>query len=121
MFCPTVCHFEEEELVEGDQKAVHYNSGRCQLSECRERTMHRVVMTTPCPELNCPESEQVTLTNRCCKVCRGHDFCAEGHGCVEHSDCINLEAGACCSCKGGFRPLRDDNAYCEGTQRILIE
>lgn len=33
--------------------------------------MHRVVMTTPCPELNCPESEQVNLTDRCCKVCRG--------------------------------------------------
>uniref|UniRef100_A0A673ZXY5 Neural EGFL like 2 n=1 Tax=Salmo trutta TaxID=8032 RepID=A0A673ZXY5_SALTR len=49
----------------------------------------------------------------CCKVCRGHDFCAEGHSCVEHSDCINLEAGARCSCKDGFRPLRDDNAYCE--------
>ncbi|XP_014004287.1 protein kinase C-binding protein NELL2 [Salmo salar] len=113
MECQPVCHFGEEELVEGDQKAVHYNSGRCQLSECRERTMHRVVMTSPCPELNCPESEQITLTDRCCKVCRGHDFCAEGHGCVEHSDCINLEAGACCSCKDGFRPLRDDNAYCE--------
>uniref|UniRef100_A0AAY4EA30 Uncharacterized protein n=1 Tax=Denticeps clupeoides TaxID=299321 RepID=A0AAY4EA30_9TELE len=43
----------------------------------------------------------------------GHDFCAEGNGCMEHSDCINLEAAACCSCKDGFRPLRDDNAYCE--------
>uniref|UniRef100_A0A8D3DGW6 Neural EGFL like 2 n=1 Tax=Scophthalmus maximus TaxID=52904 RepID=A0A8D3DGW6_SCOMX len=44
---------------------------------------------------------------------RGHDFCSEGHGCVEHSDCVNLEAGDCCVCKDGFRPLRDDNAYCE--------
>uniref|UniRef100_A0A8C6Q8A4 Neural EGFL like 2 n=1 Tax=Nothobranchius furzeri TaxID=105023 RepID=A0A8C6Q8A4_NOTFU len=42
-----------------------------------------------------------------------HDFCSEGHGCVEHSDCVNLEAGDCCVCKDGFRPLRDDNAYCE--------
>ncbi|KAK6318415.1 hypothetical protein J4Q44_G00117060 [Coregonus suidteri] len=113
MACQPVCLFKKEELVEGDQKAVRDNSGRCQLSECRDTTMHQVVVTTPCPELNCPESEQVNLTDRCCKVCRGHDFCAEGHGCVDHSDCINLEAGARCSCKDGFHPLRDDNAYCE--------
>lgn len=33
---------------------------------------------------------------------------------MEHSDCVNLEAGGCCVCRDGFRPLRDDNAYCEG-------
>uniref|UniRef100_A0A671YP88 Neural EGFL like 2 n=1 Tax=Sparus aurata TaxID=8175 RepID=A0A671YP88_SPAAU len=43
----------------------------------------------------------------------GHDFCSEGHSCMEHSDCVNLEAGDCCVCKDGFRPLRDDNSYCE--------
>uniref|UniRef100_A0A669F2M6 Neural EGFL like 2 n=1 Tax=Oreochromis niloticus TaxID=8128 RepID=A0A669F2M6_ORENI len=43
----------------------------------------------------------------------GHDFCSEGNGCMENSDCVNLEAGDCCVCKDGFRPLRDDNAYCE--------
>uniref|UniRef100_A0AAY4EVN9 Protein kinase C-binding protein NELL2 n=1 Tax=Denticeps clupeoides TaxID=299321 RepID=A0AAY4EVN9_9TELE len=69
----------------------------------------------PCPELNCPELEQISLTDRCCKVCRGHDFCAEGSSqiCVENSECVNLEAGACCSCKDGFRSLRDDSAYCQ--------
>lgn len=46
----------------------------------------------------------------------GHDFCAEGHSrnCVENSDCINLEAGAFCSCKEGYHALRDDSAYCQG-------
>uniref|UniRef100_A0A6Q2YTR0 NEL-like protein 2 n=1 Tax=Esox lucius TaxID=8010 RepID=A0A6Q2YTR0_ESOLU len=103
--------------------APSYVKGAC-CKECQQhlplsfsdpdkRTMHRVVATTPCPELNCPESEQVTLDDRCCKVCRGHDFCGEGHSCVEHSDCVNLEARACCTCKDGFRPLREDNAYCE--------
>uniref|UniRef100_A0A6Q2YQE5 Neural EGFL like 2 n=1 Tax=Esox lucius TaxID=8010 RepID=A0A6Q2YQE5_ESOLU len=111
--CQPVCLFRTEVLVEGDLKAMHDISGRCQMYECKERTMHRVVATTPCPELNCPESEQVTLDDRCCKVCRGHDFCGEGHSCVEHSDCVNLEARACCTCKDGFRPLREDNAYCE--------
>ncbi|KAI9519722.1 Protein kinase C-binding protein nell2 [Dissostichus eleginoides] len=111
--CQPVCLFGGREMVEGDQKAVRDSSGRCLLFECRDRTMHRVVPSEPCPELNCAESEQITLNGRCCKVCRGHDFCLEGHGCVEHSDCVNLEAGDCCVCKDGFRPLRDDNAYCE--------
>uniref|UniRef100_A0A8C4HEA6 Neural EGFL like 2a n=1 Tax=Dicentrarchus labrax TaxID=13489 RepID=A0A8C4HEA6_DICLA len=111
--CQPVCLFGGRELVEGDQKAVRDSSGRCLLFECRDRTMHRVVPSEPCPELNCAESEQIALSDRCCKVCRGHDFCSEGHGCVEHSDCVNLEAGDCCVCKDGFRPLRDDNAYCE--------
>uniref|UniRef100_A0A8B9JZ74 Neural EGFL like 2 n=1 Tax=Astyanax mexicanus TaxID=7994 RepID=A0A8B9JZ74_ASTMX len=44
---------------------------------------------------------------------KGHDFCAEGNTCMEHSDCVNLDAGASCSCKEGFRSLRPDNAYCE--------
>ncbi|KAM3870175.1 protein kinase C-binding protein NELL2a [Diretmus argenteus] len=111
--CQPVCLFGGRELVEGGQKAVRDSSGRCLLFECRDRTMHQVVFNEPCPECNCPESEQITLTDRCCKVCRGHDFCSEGHGCVEHSDCVNLEAGDYCVCKDGFRPLRDDNAYCE--------
>uniref|UniRef100_A0AAY4EA35 Neural EGFL like 2 n=1 Tax=Denticeps clupeoides TaxID=299321 RepID=A0AAY4EA35_9TELE len=110
--CKPVCVFSGRELVEGDMKAVRDSSGKCLLFQCRDRSMHRVVSGS-CPELHCPESEQIALTDRCCKVCRGHDFCAEGNGCMEHSDCINLEAAACCSCKDGFRPLRDDNAYCE--------
>ncbi|XP_073328548.1 protein kinase C-binding protein NELL2a isoform X1 [Pagrus major] len=111
--CQPICLFGGRELVEGDQKAVRDSAGRCLLFECRDRTMHRVVPSEPCPELNCAESEQIALSDRCCKVCRGHDFCSEGHGCMEHSDCVNLEAGDCCVCKDGFRPLRDDNAYCE--------
>uniref|UniRef100_A0A8C9VD34 Neural EGFL like 2 n=1 Tax=Scleropages formosus TaxID=113540 RepID=A0A8C9VD34_SCLFO len=43
----------------------------------------------------------------------GHDFCAEGHCCAEHSECISLETGPRCRCRDGFRSLRDDEAYCE--------
>uniref|UniRef100_A0A8C7IZB9 Neural EGFL like 2 n=1 Tax=Oncorhynchus kisutch TaxID=8019 RepID=A0A8C7IZB9_ONCKI len=134
-------------------KGVVYREDESWTDGCRNCTC-TVGYVCVCVCLNCPESEQVNLTDRCCKVCRGmgkhtlliskslqeslqqqkntwtqsersalcvtsdlcalgHDFCAEGHGCVEHSDCINLEAGARCSCKDGFRPLRDDNAYCE--------
>ncbi|XP_017554880.1 protein kinase C-binding protein NELL2 [Pygocentrus nattereri] len=111
--CQPMCLFTGQELVEGDRRAVHHPSGLCLLYECKGHTMHKVQNSGDCPELNCPEAEQVTVTDRCCKVCRGHDFCAEGNTCMEHSDCLNLEAGASCSCKEGFRPLRSDNAYCE--------
>ncbi|XP_018585658.2 protein kinase C-binding protein NELL2-like [Scleropages formosus] len=110
--CQPVCLFGGRAYVEGDRKAVHHPSGMCSLFECRDRKMNRVE-PPGCPELNCLESEQMTLTDRCCRVCPGHDFCSEGHGCAEHSDCVNLEAGACCGCKDGFRPLRADEAYCE--------
>lgn len=33
---------------------------------------------------------------------------------MEHSVCQNLEDRAVCSCRDGFRALREDNAYCEG-------
>ncbi|XP_062857994.1 protein kinase C-binding protein NELL2a [Trichomycterus rosablanca] len=109
--CQPMCMLSGQELVEGDRRAVHHPSGVCTLFECRDHTLHRVQQE--CPELNCAETQQVTLTDRCCTVCRGHDFCAERNTCMEHSDCLNLEAGASCVCKEGFRPLRPDNAYCE--------
>ncbi len=50
---------------------------------------------------------------------KGHDFCAEENTCAENSACVNLDAGASCSCKNGFRPLREDSAYCEGEPSII--
>ncbi|XP_041934937.1 protein kinase C-binding protein NELL2 isoform X2 [Alosa sapidissima] len=112
--CQPVCLFRGRVYVEGERKSVRDVAGNCLLFECQDRSMRRVE-NAACPELNCPKSEQITLTDRCCKVCRGHDFCVEGHSqsCVENSDCINLEAGACCSCRDGYRALRDDSAYCQ--------
>ncbi|XP_064175652.1 protein kinase C-binding protein NELL2-like isoform X3 [Anguilla rostrata] len=110
--CQSVCPFGGRAFAEGEAEAARDSSGKCQLLRCRNGTMHPVE-DSPCPELNCPESEQIALPDRCCKVCRGHDFCAEGNACVEHSDCVSREAGASCSCKDGFRPLRDDSAYCQ--------
>uniref|UniRef100_A0A4W4HQ48 Neural EGFL like 2 n=1 Tax=Electrophorus electricus TaxID=8005 RepID=A0A4W4HQ48_ELEEL len=114
--CQPVCLFRGRVYVEGDRKSVHDSTGNCLLFECRDRSMRRVeIESTPCPELNCPESEQITLTDRCCRVCRGHDFCVESHlrKCVENSQCVNLEAGAYCSCNNGYRAVRDDSAYCQ--------
>uniref|UniRef100_A0A8C7MWP4 Neural EGFL like 2b n=1 Tax=Oncorhynchus kisutch TaxID=8019 RepID=A0A8C7MWP4_ONCKI len=106
--CQPVCLFRGRVYVEGDLKSVRDSSGNCLLFECQR------VENAPCPELTCPESDHITLTDRCCKVCRGHHFCVEGHSpsCVENSECVNLEAGSCCSCKDGYRALRDDSAYC---------
>lgn len=33
---------------------------------------------------------------------------------MENSVCRNLNDRAVCSCRDGFRALREDNAYCEG-------
>lgn len=44
----------------------------------------------------------------------GHDFCSEGHKCLENSFCRNVEGKAVCSCRDGFQALRDDSVYCEG-------
>ncbi|KAL0963113.1 hypothetical protein UPYG_G00349860 [Umbra pygmaea] len=112
--CQPVCLFRGRVYVESDVKSVRDSMGNCLLFECRDRRMKRVE-NVACPDLTCPESEQITLTDQCCKVCRGHDFCMEGQSlsCVENSECVNLEAGACCACKDGYRALRDDSAYCE--------
>lgn len=36
---------------------------------------------------------------------------------MENSVCRNLNDRAVCSCRDGFRALREDNAYCEGNPR----
>lgn len=48
----------------------HSSWGLC-LCPSQDRTMHRLVPGEPCPELDCAESEQIVLNDRCCKVCRG--------------------------------------------------
>ncbi|RXN01372.1 hypothetical protein EOD39_6988 [Acipenser ruthenus] len=110
--CQPMCIFSGRVYLDEERQAMFTSSGVCLLHECRDRTMRRITYPS-CPELNCATSQQITLGNSCCKVCKGYDFCADGHRCMDHSECVNLEAGACCSCKDGFRALREDNAYCE--------
>ncbi|XP_041113955.1 protein kinase C-binding protein NELL2-like isoform X1 [Polyodon spathula] len=110
--CQPMCIFTGRVYLDEERQAKFTSSGVCLLHECRDRTMRRVTYPS-CPELNCAPSQQITLGNSCCKVCKGYDFCADGHSCMDHSECVNLEAGASCSCKDGFRALREDNAYCE--------
>lgn len=58
----------------------------------QDRTMHRVVPSEPCPELNCPESEQITLSDRCCKVCRGMDQTSARTYMTTSTSNLNLDA-----------------------------
>ncbi|CAL8277731.1 unnamed protein product, partial [Gadus morhua 'NCC'] len=112
--CQPVCLFRGRMYVDGERRSVRDSAGVCLLYQCQEGAMGKV-SDWSCPALSCPESEQISLTDRCCKVCRGHDFCAEGWAerCVESSECVNLEAGAYCSCQDGYRAARDDSAYCQ--------
>uniref|UniRef100_A0A670JGD1 Neural EGFL like 2 n=1 Tax=Podarcis muralis TaxID=64176 RepID=A0A670JGD1_PODMU len=67
-----------------------------------------------CSLSDCPlNSAPAYIDDKCCKECQRHDFCSEGHKCLENSFCRNLEDRAVCSCRDGFRALREDNAYCE--------
>ncbi|XP_053111315.1 protein kinase C-binding protein NELL2 isoform X2 [Hemicordylus capensis] len=110
--CQLICMFEGKTYFEGERETVHSDSGDCILFECKDYKMQRVVKAD-CPALNCPDSQQISLSNSCCKVCKGHNFCSEGHKCLENSFCKNLEDRSVCSCRDGFRALREDNAYCE--------
>uniref|UniRef100_A0A803VHA6 Neural EGFL like 2 n=1 Tax=Ficedula albicollis TaxID=59894 RepID=A0A803VHA6_FICAL len=110
--CQSVCVFEGRTYFEGQRETVYSSSGDCVLFECKDHKMQRIPKDS-CTPLNCPESQQIPLSHSCCKVCKGHDFCTEGHSCMEHSVCRNLEDRAVCSCRDGFRALREDNAYCE--------
>ncbi|XP_077194744.1 protein kinase C-binding protein NELL2 isoform X4 [Paroedura picta] len=67
-----------------------------------------------CPLTECPPNSAPTYVGgKCCKECQGHNFCSEGHKCLENSFCRSLHDRAVCSCRDGFRALREDNAYCE--------
>ncbi|KAJ7400298.1 neural EGFL like 2 [Pitangus sulphuratus] len=107
-----VCVFEGRTYFEGQRETVYSSSGDCVLFECKDHKMQRIPKDS-CTALNCPESQQILLSHSCCKICKGHDFCTEGHNCMEHSVCRNLDDRAICSCRDGFRALREDNAYCE--------
>ncbi|MEJ1271319.1 NEL-like 2 [Cricetulus griseus] len=110
--CKSTCQFQGRSYFEGERNTVYSSSGMCVLYECKDQTM-KLVENMGCPALDCPESHQIVLSHSCCKVCKGYDFCSEKHTCMENSVCRNLNDRAVCSCRDGFRALREDNAYCE--------
>ncbi|XP_041445178.1 neural EGFL like 1 L homeolog isoform X4 [Xenopus laevis] len=103
--CRPKCIYGGRELAEGDR--ILAKSCR----ECKNGALQK--LTEPCPSLNCSETDRVLPENQCCSVCRGHNFCADGHRCGENSECRNRNTKATCECLSGFQPIQGDPAYCE--------
>ncbi|XP_034273146.1 protein kinase C-binding protein NELL1 isoform X2 [Pantherophis guttatus] len=103
--CKSKCIYGDKVLAEG-QKIVIKN---CR--ECRNGILIKVTET--CPPLNCSEKDYVLPENQCCRVCKGHNFCAQGHRCGENSECRNWNTRATCECKSGYVSVQGDSAYCE--------
>ncbi|XP_063145637.1 protein kinase C-binding protein NELL1 isoform X1 [Candoia aspera] len=103
--CKSKCIYGEKVLAEG-QKILIKN---CR--ECRNGILVKVTET--CPPLNCSENDHVFPENQCCSVCKGHNFCAQGHRCGENSECRNWNTRATCECKSGYVSVQGDSAYCE--------
>ncbi|XP_050191621.1 protein kinase C-binding protein NELL1 isoform X2 [Myiozetetes cayanensis] len=103
--CKAKCIYGGKVLAEGQR--VLTKSCR----ECRNGVLVKVTET--CPPLNCSEDDHVLPENQCCSVCRGHNFCAEGHRCGENSECKNWNTKATCECKNGYLSVQGDSAYCE--------
>ncbi|XP_075783858.1 protein kinase C-binding protein NELL1 isoform X6 [Pelodiscus sinensis] len=103
--CRSKCIYGGRVLAEGQR--ILTKSCR----ECRNGVL--VKLTETCPPLNCSEKDHILPENQCCNVCRGHNFCAEGHRCGENSECKNWNTKATCECKTGYISIQGDSAYCE--------
>nr|XP_023663073.1 protein kinase C-binding protein NELL1 isoform X1 [Paramormyrops kingsleyae] len=103
--CSPKCSFMGKVLSEGQRVLTKV----CR--ECKNGVM--VNVTDSCPKLNCTVSEQILPENKCCNVCRGYDFCAEGIYCGENSVCKNYNTKAICECKRGYTSAIGDFTNCE--------
>ncbi|KAK3561643.1 hypothetical protein QTP86_012051, partial [Hemibagrus guttatus] len=103
--CRPKCWYLGRALSEGQRVFLQ------SCKECKNGVMEPV--NESCPNLNCTVTEQILPENRCCNVCRGHDFCAEGLLCGENSVCKNRNNKAECECKSGYTAIQGDSTYCE--------
>ncbi|ERE79310.1 protein kinase C-binding protein NELL1 [Cricetulus griseus] len=104
--CRPKCIYGGKVLAEG-QRILNKS---CR--ECRGGVL--VKITEACPPLNCSAEDHILPENQCCKVCRGHNFCAEAPKCGENSECKNWNTKATCECKNGYISVQGNSAYCEG-------
>uniref|UniRef100_A0A8C7NZX8 Neural EGFL like 1 n=1 Tax=Oncorhynchus mykiss TaxID=8022 RepID=A0A8C7NZX8_ONCMY len=111
--CRPKCTYMAQTLSEGQRLLTK----RC--TECKNGMMVRV--TENCPELNCTLKEQILPDNRCCNICKGYDFCAEGLICGENSECKNRNTRAECECKSGFASIHGDSTYCEDIDECVTQ
>nr|XP_033784819.1 protein kinase C-binding protein NELL1 isoform X5 [Geotrypetes seraphini] len=115
--CPnlnrTKCFYGGKVLAEGHRILAK----NCR--ECRNGVLVKVAEA--CLPLNCTENDHVLPENQCCRVCKGHDFCAEGHRCGENSECRNWNTKATCECRNGYVPIQGDAANCEDIDECATE
>ncbi|KAJ3592932.1 hypothetical protein NHX12_005270, partial [Muraenolepis orangiensis] len=104
--CRPKCTYMGQSFSEGQR----FLSKSCR--ECKNGLMAKVAET--CPELNCTLGDQILPDNRCCNVCKGYDFCAEGLVCGENSDCKNRNTRGECECQSGYASAHGDSTYCQG-------
>ncbi|XP_060118195.1 protein kinase C-binding protein NELL1 isoform X4 [Heteronotia binoei] len=103
--CKSKCIYGGKVLTEGQR--ILTKSCR----ECHNGILVKVAES--CPPLNCSEKDYILPENQCCSVCKGHNFCAQGHQCGENSECRNWNTRATCECKSGYVSVQRDSAYCE--------
>ncbi|XP_053122614.1 protein kinase C-binding protein NELL1 isoform X5 [Hemicordylus capensis] len=103
--CKSKCIYGGKVLAEGQRILTKI----CR--ECRNGILVKVAET--CPPLNCSEKDYILPENQCCSVCKGHNFCAQGHRCGENAECRNWNTRATCECKSGYVSVQGDSAYCE--------
>ncbi|KAM7330769.1 hypothetical protein ACRRTK_009958 [Alexandromys fortis] len=108
--CRPKCIYGGKVLAEGQR--ILTKSCR----ECRDGVL--VKMTEACPPLNCSKKDHILPENQCCRVCRGHNFCAEAPKCGENSECKNWNTKATCECKSGYISVQGNSAFCEGESVI---
>ncbi|XP_013981708.1 protein kinase C-binding protein NELL1 [Salmo salar] len=111
--CRPKCTYMAQTLSEGQRLLTKM------CTECKNGLMVRV--TENCPEINCTLKEQILPDNRCCNVCKGYDFCAEGLICGENSECKNRNTRAECECKSGFSSIHGDSTYCEDIDECAVQ
>lgn len=117
--CPTClkqCYLRDTFFDHGDKVSLK----QCVECECRDGSMTctRIDPVTMCPPLSCPPSEQVNVLDRCCKICRGTDFCAKGHNCHVNASCHNLDTTFACFCNAGYY---GDGVKCSDIDECLKE
>nr|XP_033784818.1 protein kinase C-binding protein NELL1 isoform X4 [Geotrypetes seraphini] len=111
--CRPKCFYGGKVLAEGHRILAK----NCR--ECRNGVLVKVAEA--CLPLNCTENDHVLPENQCCRVCKGHDFCAEGHRCGENSECRNWNTKATCECRNGYVPIQGDAANCEDIDECATE
>uniref|UniRef100_A0A8C5N377 Neural EGFL like 1 n=1 Tax=Leptobrachium leishanense TaxID=445787 RepID=A0A8C5N377_9ANUR len=110
-----ICHCEKTCQVHGvifRDKDSWVDDDYCRNCTCKNGAVECRRML--CPPLNCSsDSLPVHVPGQCCKICRRHNFCAEGYRCGENSQCKNWDTKSTCECRSGFIPIQGDPAYCE--------